>query len=151
MAVVAIRPRLRLRLRLGLTRGSGSGSISGSTLPASPQHNKMIIALLTRLQWIARGVGLQSNRGIGLPLLGYAAGPGGATLPAAATSMCGVVLKIIANYVKRQPLHSQLAGVHLLLLLLCPTHRFGSAPDTPLKRLTYNLRGRQSKVKVASL
>lgn len=75
----------------------------------------------------------------------------GATSPAAATSMCGVVLKIIANYVKRQPLHSQLAGVHLLLLLLCPTHRFGSAPDTPLKRLTYNLRGRQSKVKVASL
>lgn len=110
----------------------------------------MIIALLTRLQCAGRGVGLQSNRGIGLPLWG--AGEGGATLPAAATSMCGVVLKIIANYVKRQPLQSQLAGVlRLLLLLLCPTHRFGSAPDTPLKRLTYNLRGRQSKVKVASL
>lgn len=71
-----------------------------------------------------------------------------------------LVLKIIANYVKRQPATAaaaaaQEAGVGCRLCLsarpLGPTHRLAPLVRPPLKSLTYNLRGRQSKVKVASL
>lgn len=72
-----------------------------------------------------------------------------------------LVLKIIANYVKRQPATAaaaaaaQQAGVGCRLCLSArppgPTHRLAPLVRPPLKSLTYNLRGRQSKVKVASL